>query len=109
MITNPAIYKITNIITNEFYIGASLYPFQRHKKHLNLLKLHHHPNYILQSSYNKFGLENFKFEIITYCKQSELQKIEQEMIDSLRPSFNIERNSKYMYNAEFKNSYTSQL
>jgi group I intron endonuclease len=109
MQVKPAIYQITNIINGNFYIGASLYPIQRHKKHLNLLKLHKHPNYLLQLAANKFGLDSFSFKILEYCKQEELQEKEEKYINELRPKYNIQRNSQYMYNAKFKESYTSQL
>jgi group I intron endonuclease len=105
----PAIYVIRNLIDGNCYVETSLYPTQRHKKHLNLLKLHKHPNYILQSIANKFGLDCFSFEIIEYCKQSELQRKEEDYINKLAPQYNIKRDSDYMYNKEFKESYTSQL
>jgi group I intron endonuclease len=105
----PAVYIIRNLIDGNCYVGASLYPPQRHKKHLNLLKLHKHPNYLLQYACNQFGLDAFIFEILEYCKQEDLQKVEERYIHDLSPKYNIKRDSDYMYNKSFKESYISQL
>jgi len=54
------IYKITNIINNKIYIGQSTMAFS---ERINDYKLHKCNEYLI-NSFNKYGFENFKFEII---------------------------------------------
>lgn len=58
------IYKITNITNGKKYIGSAVNIGYRFKTHKQLLKNNKHFNTHLQSSYNKHGVESFKYEII---------------------------------------------
>jgi group I intron endonuclease len=58
------IYKITNLINKKFYIGSALNPKKRKTRHFRHLKNNKHDNIFLQRAYNKYGLENFIFQII---------------------------------------------
>lgn len=58
------IYKITNKINGKSYIGQSLYLERRFKEHRNKLNKGNHINPHLQNAWNKYGEENFEFEII---------------------------------------------
>lgn len=58
------IYKITNITNNQVYIGESLNIEERWEKHKKNLKDGTHHSYKLQNDYNKFGEDNFTYEII---------------------------------------------
>lgn len=59
------IYKITNIKNSKFYIGSTTRSFKdRFNDHNRDLKNNKHKNYYLQSSYNRYGDNNFKFEIV---------------------------------------------
>ena len=62
------VYKITNIITNKFYIGSSNNIQDRLKRHFRELKNNRHPNKHLQASYNKYGKENFITNILEECE-----------------------------------------
>ena len=62
------VYKITNIITNKFYIGSSNNIQERIKTHFKELKNNRHPNKHLQSSYNKYGKDNFIVDILEECQ-----------------------------------------
>lgn len=65
---NSGIYKITNSINNKIYVGQTYdlnYRWNRHKSDLNNNK---HSNNHLQSSWNKYGKDNFKYEIIEKCE-----------------------------------------
>ena len=62
------VYKITNIITNKFYIGSSNNIQERIKTHFRGLKNNRHPNKHLQSSYNKYGKDNFIVDILEECQ-----------------------------------------
>jgi group I intron endonuclease len=61
------IYKITNIINNKCYIGQTKNFKKRKQGHIRELNKNKHGNSLLQRSWNKYGKENFIFEIIDYC------------------------------------------
>lgn len=75
------IYKITNLIDNKVYIGQSKNLKSRLGGHKSCLKHNHHSNIYLQRAYNKYGAENFKFEIIEECEEDKLTEREQYWID----------------------------
>lgn len=58
------IYQIKNIKTNQAYIGSSIDINKRKLRHYRELKNNKHHNIYLQRSYNKYGKQNFMFEII---------------------------------------------
>jgi group I intron endonuclease len=59
------IYKITNLINNKVYIGESLDIYRRWDEHRDDLNNNSHHSYKLQSDWNEFRQDNFKFEIIS--------------------------------------------
>jgi group I intron endonuclease len=75
------IYQIVNKINNKRYIGSASFLNIRERAHLNKLKNNLHENKYLQRSYNKYGKENFKFEIILYCDKENLIFYEQRAIN----------------------------
>lgn len=77
------IYKITNIVNNKIYIGSSRNIKNRWFKHTALLRHNKHENKHLQNAWNKYGEENFKFEIVEQCEVEELLIREQFYLDSL--------------------------
>lgn len=84
------IYEIRCILNNQIYIGSSVDLKRREKDHFNGLVKNIHRNRKLQRSFNKYGIDNFKFtaiEIIT--DPSQLIQREQFYVDSLNPYFNI--------------------
>jgi group I intron endonuclease len=58
------IYKITNLINAKVYVGQSQNLNSRKKSHFYWLNRDRHHNDYLQKSYNKYGKENFIFEMI---------------------------------------------
>ena len=78
------IYKITNTNTNKVYIGSAVNIELRWKEHLNDLKKGLHHSIKLQRSFNKHGVNSFKFEIIEQCDRKDLIKHEQAYIDLLK-------------------------
>lgn len=54
-----------------------------------MLKKNIHSNIILQNSFNKYDIDNFKFGIITICKEEELLINEQFYINNNKKLFNI--------------------
>lgn len=74
------IYCITNIKNNKRYIGQSVNIKKRFYSHRYSLKKQIHINKHLQSAWNKYGRDNFKFEILKECSRDELNKYEIEFI-----------------------------
>lgn len=58
------IYLIKNIINNKVYVGSAVNIDIRWRKHKKLLKEKKHHSKHLQSAWNTYGEQNFKFEII---------------------------------------------
>ena len=83
------IYKITNIINNKIYIGSACNYNARKASHLFELRNNKHGNNRLQNSFNKYGEDSFKFELLEKCNKNDLIKIEQYYINLFEPFFNI--------------------
>lgn len=92
----PCIYKITNIKDGKVYIGQTTVNFEyRINKHLFELKNNIHKNTHLQNAWNKYGEENFKFEVLQECGLEEIDELERFWI-ALYDS----TNRNYGYNFE---------
>jgi hypothetical protein len=83
------IYKITNKINGKFYIGSSKDLTRRRKDHFRLLKKGVNHSTLLQRAVNKYGLNNFVFEIIVECSEHLLFIVEQKLVNELNPEYNI--------------------
>lgn len=88
---NSGIYKITNIVNGNFYIGSSSNIRKRKEKHFRYLRRGCHENKHLQNAFNKYGETSFAFEIIKYVDQINLLKEEQMLLDE-------HFNKPYLYN-----------
>lgn len=87
------IYKITNIVNNKFYIGSSINVKKRLKQHLSALVKNNHYNSILTRAYNKYGDDNFKFELLFKCEpvREDLLFWEQLCLNNLECHYNLSR------------------
>lgn len=65
-LNKSGIYRIVNLVNGKFYIGSTNCFRIRFKFHRNRLRNNKHFNYLLQRSWNKYGEENFLFEIIEF-------------------------------------------
>jgi len=83
------IYKITNEIDGNFYIGSTNNLIKRYYTHVNHIRTGKNSCVKLIRAVNKHGEENFKFEIICECSTEEILKTEQEYIDNLQPHYNV--------------------
>ena len=71
------IYKITNIINNKMYIGQTINSLEdRWRKHLSK---NSHCRY-LSLAIKKYGVNNFKFELVCISFNENLDEIEKEYI-----------------------------
>lgn len=75
------IYKIINIINNKEYIGSSCNLQKRKNNHFLLLRKNKHHSKKLQNAYNKYGVDNFVFEILEICDKEQCIEREQYYID----------------------------
>jgi group I intron endonuclease len=85
---NCGIYKITCLLTGDFYIGQSVDLYRRRSNHFTNLKQNKHFGMYIQNAYNKYGEENFKFEVLLYCEPFELTRYEQVLVDLYKPAYN---------------------
>lgn len=108
---STGIYKITCIVTGKFYIGSasclngspSKIGFRiRIQDHSGKLNRKYHNNPKLQNAWNKYGSDNFIFEIIELCDPKDCAVREQYYLDTLNPfdnnGFNICKTSLNAYN-----------
>lgn len=104
---NIGVYQIKNLITNKTYIGSSTKLNMRKNKHFSDLKLNKHKNQHLQNSYNKYGKENFKFNILYTCDTiNDLILAEQIFINVFKPEYNIRTIAKN--NSGFKHTVATK-
>lgn len=83
------IYKITNAINGDCYIGSSKDIERRWKQHLYLSRKNgKHYEYHLYRAFRKFGIENFSFAVLELCKEEQRIEIEQKYYSVCNPRYN---------------------
>ena len=83
-----AVYKITNTITGDFYIGSSKNVKRRwacHKCTSTWNKCKNNPLYL---DMKKYGLDKFSFQILKQVEIASLKEAEQQFIETLKPTYN---------------------
>ncbi|MBC5667289.1 GIY-YIG nuclease family protein [Eubacterium sp. BX4] len=106
------IYCIENIINNKKYIGQSVNIEDRWRHHINELKRNEHDNKYLQRSYNKYGLDNFKFYILEQCNQKDLDDKEIYWItklDTYKNGFNLTKGGSGIKNWTPSDEYKKKI
>jgi len=89
------IYKITNMINDKFYIGSTINFDKRIYNHISKLNNNSHYNFYLQNDWNRYGSDNFRFEIIEVVDEDDLIDKEQYWLDFCQP---YKRNIGYNIN-----------
>lgn len=102
---DSGIYKIINNINNKVYIGSSDQLYKRFQSHKSGLINNKHDNPHLQNSFNKYGINNFSFEIIEYCnnlfeRESYYFSLYQENCYNIRIIIESNKGIKRIYNKE---------
>lgn len=83
------IYYIKNLTNNKIYIGQSVDILKRFNTHKHQLRNNIHTNSHLQSSFNKYGENNFEFGLIKSVKERYLNRLEKlyiKIYDSTNPA-----------------------
>lgn len=98
------VYKITNTVTNDCYIGSSKDVKRRWAAHKCPSEWKKQPNNPLYLDMQKYGVDKFEFQILEEVESKQLKEAEQEFIGVLQPTYNkrrakgwdIEKKKKYM-------------
>ena len=119
-----AVYKITNTITGDFYIGSSKNVKNRWMSHKKPSTWNKCPNNQLYLDMQKYGVDKFELQILEEAEIEQLKEKEQWFIELLKPTYNnnnakgwdIERRKEYnrKYNKsdkckEYRKQYYNQL
>ena len=87
------IYKVENLVNGKVYIGQTLRTFKERKlQHITELKGGYKRNSKFQNAWNKYGEQNFTFNIIKYFPVSKLDEKEIyyiEKYDSFKNGYNM--------------------
>lgn len=75
------IYRIKNKINSKIYIGSAIKLRRRFYEHNGALKNNTHSSGHLQKAYNKYGKNNFIFEVVELCNKDNLIEREQYWLD----------------------------
>lgn len=82
------IYKWTNKLTNDIYIGQSVELAKRFIRYFNLSYLRNRAKRVISRALIKYGYSNFSLEILEYCDIADLTEREQYYFDKLNPKYN---------------------
>lgn len=90
------IYKIENKINHKIYIGQSTDIYTRWYNHKYSLQNGIHYNLHLQNAWNKYGADNFEFDIVRECDRINLDDLESAYISTYKSY-----DDKFGYNLTF--------
>ena len=82
------VYKITNTVTGDFYIGSSKNVKQRWAVHKCQSKWNEQPNNPIYQDMKKYGVDKFVFEMLAEVEIDKLKETEQQFIETLKPTYN---------------------
>ena len=88
MNTIYGVYKITNTITGDFYIGSSKDVKHRFAEHKCPSRWKAYPNNPMYLDMQKYGIDKFEFQVIEEAESEQLKEIEQQFIETLKPTYN---------------------
>ena len=113
------VYKITNTVTGDFYIGSSKDIKRRLSRHKCPSSWNEQPNNPLYKDMQKYGVDKFIFQILAEVESECLREAEQQFIEKLKPTYNnirakgldIERYKKSCRKAKnkYNKKYNNQL
>ena len=86
-----AVYKITNTITGDFYIGSSKDVKRRWAAHKYPSTWNECPNNPMYQDMQNYGIDKFEFQILAEVEVEKLKETEQQFIEKLQPTYNNRR------------------
>ena len=103
MNTISGVYKITNTVTGDFYIGSSKNVKRRWLEHQRPYIWKKNPNNQMYLDMQMYGVDKFELQILEEVEIDRLKEAEQQFIETLKPTYNnynanglnIERYKKY--------------
>ena len=99
-----AVYKITNKITCDCYVGSSKNVMHRWAQHKCSSTWKNYPNNKMYQDMKQYGVEQFSFEIVVPAAPTHLKICEQEFINIYKPAYN-DRRSKGLDVERYKETY----
>ena len=82
------VYKITNTVTGDFYIGSSKNVKERWKQHKIPSTWDRFPNNQMYQDFQKYGVNKFSFQVIAEVEIDKLKEAEQQYIEKMQPTYN---------------------
>lgn len=81
------VYKFTNTVTGDFYIGSrnKIKETSSNRKYQSVWIAVPDKLYL---DVEKYGTDKFEFEILAEVEEEELKEAEQEFIETLKPTYN---------------------
>jgi len=83
------IYQIKFKLSDNIYIGSAVNLRVRKANHIHHLRKGTHHNSHLQNVWNKYGEENYEFQILITCHPEMCIWYEQQFLDQWKPEYNI--------------------
>lgn len=84
------VYKITNTVTGDTYIGSSIDVTRRWQQHQHK-SVWENKNNRMYKDMQLYGIENFRFTMIAFVQKEHLKQVEQEAIEMFHPTYNTLR------------------
>lgn len=85
------VYKITNTVTGDFYIGSSKDVKKRWSSHKWPSIWKRCQNNPLYKDMQKYGVDSFDFQILEEAEADKLKEVEQQFIENMKPTYNSNR------------------
>ena len=100
------VYKITNTVTGDFYVGSSKDVKKRWSRHKWTSTWKRYPNNPMYHDMQKYGTDSFELQILEEVEPDKLKELEQQFIEKLKPAYNS-NNAKGL-NIERKKEYQKE-
>ena len=81
------VYKFTNTVTGDFYIGSHKNIKRRSENHKYQVWIVI-PNDQMYQDIQKYGDDNFVLEVLAEVEPEQLKEVEQQFIETLKPTYN---------------------
>ena len=100
------VYKITNTVTGDFYIGSSKNIKSRWADHKKPSVWKNYPNSPMYHDMQKYSVKKFELQILEEVEPEHLKEKEQQFIETLKPTYN-DRNANGL-NIEKRKGYQKE-